>query len=134
LLEAAGISWTGKTRENVQMEFQRAGFFLAHVLECPWTEPSQQGTTMSSALEKRSATVVTRIRRSLKPRRVAPVSQLLTPLIANFSAAQLECPVILDGELPFCLDGSDPGPAVDRLKKVLAAAPAVARQPSPLGK
>src|SRR5439155_16458759 len=35
LLEAAGVSTAGKTAEAVHAEFQRAGFFLTHVLECP---------------------------------------------------------------------------------------------------
>src|SRR6266850_418529 len=35
LLEASGVSTAGKTADVVHAEFQRAGFFLAHVLECP---------------------------------------------------------------------------------------------------
>src|SRR6266481_9649698 len=35
LLDALGISTVGKAADVVQAEFQRAGFFLAHVLECP---------------------------------------------------------------------------------------------------
>jgi len=35
LVRAVGISPEGKVAEAVQAEFQAAGFFLAHVLECP---------------------------------------------------------------------------------------------------
>src|SRR5438309_9521348 len=35
LLDALGISAVGKAADVVQAEFQRAGFFLTHVLECP---------------------------------------------------------------------------------------------------
>src|SRR5216684_666718 len=35
LLAALGISTAGKTAEAVHTEFQRAGFFLTHILECP---------------------------------------------------------------------------------------------------
>src|SRR3981081_2519458 len=35
VLDALGISTTGKAADVVQAEFQRSGFFLTHVLECP---------------------------------------------------------------------------------------------------
>src|SRR5208283_736012 len=35
LLEAVGISTSGKSSEAVLSEFQRGGFLLTHVLECP---------------------------------------------------------------------------------------------------
>src|SRR3979411_1209168 len=35
LLAAAGVSTAGKRAEAVHAEFQRAGLFLTHVLECP---------------------------------------------------------------------------------------------------
>src|SRR6266849_9854658 len=35
LLEALGMATTGRAADSVQAEFQRAGFFLTHVLECP---------------------------------------------------------------------------------------------------
>jgi hypothetical protein len=35
VLRAAGISWAGKSAEAVQAEFQGAGLFLTHILECP---------------------------------------------------------------------------------------------------
>ena len=35
VLEAVGISPAGKPPEAVLSEFQRGGFFLTHILECP---------------------------------------------------------------------------------------------------
>jgi len=35
---ALGISIAGKAADAVHSEFQRAGFFLTHVLECRWKE------------------------------------------------------------------------------------------------
>ena len=125
--EAAGVSVDGKTRETVQVELQRAGFFLAHALECPWDASSQTGIALARAIAARAASVVTRIRRSLKPRRVALVSQLLAPCSERFSAEQLECPVVLDGGKPFAVDGPNAISAIARLRQALAASPAVAR-------
>ncbi len=44
---------------------------------------------------KRASQVLTRIRRSLKPKRVLLISELLGPLVAGLSSAELGCPVIL---------------------------------------
>src|SRR5690242_3734656 len=35
ILDAVGISTAGKTRDAVHAEFQKVGFFLTHVSECP---------------------------------------------------------------------------------------------------
>src|SRR6202007_856643 len=62
LLNALGISVAGKTGEAVRAEFQRAGFFLAHVLECPVSKDA--GGLLTNWLQP----MATRIRRSLKPK------------------------------------------------------------------
>jgi hypothetical protein len=127
LLEVAGINPAGKSRESVLTEFQRAGFFLTHVLECPWSVQTETETTLTAAIEKRIPSVAARIRRSLRPRRVTLVTELLTPFKDSFSNERLECPVVLDVDRPFGLDGSDSAAAVVRLRDALAATPAVAR-------
>ena len=127
LLEVAGISPAGKSREAVHMEFQRAGFFLAHLLDCPWDGRTQDRTALASAIEKRAPSVVTRIRRSLKPRRVTLITELLAPLTDTFSCERLECPVVLDSGQPFALDGVNCATAVVRLREALTAAPTPAR-------
>jgi hypothetical protein len=127
LLELAGIGAVGKSREAAHTEFQRAGFFLAYVLECPWDGASQPVTTAANAMEKRAAHVATRIRRSLRPRRVALITELLSPLKDSFSSERLECPVVLDGSRAFALDGADSAATVMRLREALAANAGVAR-------
>src|SRR5467141_2505871 len=67
LLEAAGVSAAGKTAEAVPAEFQRAGFFLTHILECPMENESALTPALSSLMEQRLRAVAVRIRRSLKP-------------------------------------------------------------------
>src|SRR5712664_375179 len=69
LLDALGISTVGKTAEAVHAEFQRAGFFLTHVLECPLDNESAATTALPSLMEQRLTAVAVRIRRSLKPKR-----------------------------------------------------------------
>jgi hypothetical protein len=121
LMEAVGISPAGKTPETVLNEFQRAGLFLTHLLECP-LESGQAGPLVcESLLEKRISSVMTRIRRSLKPKRVILISESLAPLSTRLSSAELGCAVILDGNQPFGLDSSDVAQAVKRLRSALAA-------------
>jgi hypothetical protein len=127
VLEVAGISMEGKSREAVHAEFQRAGFFLAHLLECPQPGQSKNSPEYRSMIEKRIPAVVTRIRRSLKPRRVALVSQKLTPYVASFSVASLECPVLLDDGAAYATDGDEFSGVIARLKETLASSPALAR-------
>jgi len=124
LLEAVGISTTGKSAEVVLSEFQRGGFLLTHLLECP-LEPGQWDQQPPEDLfEKRLPQVVTRIRRSLKPKRVALISDALAPLAARFSEVDLGCPLILDDGKPFALDAADASSAVHHLREVLGLAAA----------
>jgi hypothetical protein len=64
---------------------------------------------------------MTRIRRSLKPKRVLLISESLAPLSGGLSTAELGCPVILDGGQPFGLDSSGFSEAAQHLRAALAA-------------
>jgi hypothetical protein len=122
LLEAVGIKPNGKTRDTLLTEFQRSGFMLAHFLECPVEKGSPE--ELQKQIEARVPAVFTRIRRSLKPKRVAPVSSLLAAILPRLLSGELGCPVLLDGERAFALDGGASGESSGRLRNALAA-PAV---------
>jgi hypothetical protein len=124
LLEAVGISPAGKSPETVLSEFQRGGFFLTHVLECPLDAGEDGESYGESLLAHRVSPVLTRIRRSLKPKRVVLISDLLAPLAARLSSGELECPVISDGGKPFGLDSSDFSGAAQHLRQALGLATA----------
>ena len=70
VLEAAGISPMGKSAETVLSEFQRGGLFLTYLLECPLDGSVTLPLTAEALLERRAPSAATRIRRSLKPKRV----------------------------------------------------------------
>jgi hypothetical protein len=120
LLDALGISTAGKTGEAVLAEFQRAGFFLTHVLECPLEGDLQQGTETAALLMKRLQPVATRIRRSLKPKRVMAITEELTPVVQDILALDLGCPVLLDGGKPFRLESGAGENGATRLREALA--------------
>jgi len=120
LLDALGISSAGKAAEGVHAEFQRAGFFLTHVLECPLDRDAGQGAEAAALLAQRLQPVATRIRRSLKPKRVVLISQALGPILEKILALELGCPVVLDNGKLFEFDGPAPGNSVARFREALA--------------
>ena len=120
VLEAAGIDSAGKSAEEALSEFQRRGFLLAHVLECP-VEAAGGQQENTKLMEERLESVVARIRRSLKPKRIALISGALNPFIPQLQSANLGCPLVLDGGKAFALE-ADPRAAVTRLRETLAAA------------
>jgi hypothetical protein len=123
LIAAAGISSSGKSADAIQSEFQRRRIYLTHVLECPLDTPSTGPDFLTNAFIIRLPTLFTRIRRSLKPKRLAFVSRSLTPLIERFASAQLNCELVLDDGRAFALDHSSPvevAAAIARVQDVLS--------------
>jgi hypothetical protein len=108
LIAAAGISAADKSADAIQSEVQRRGIYLTHLLECPLDVPSSGDDFLNSVLITRLPMLFTRIRRSLKPKRLAFVSGSLTPLIERFASAQLNCELVLDDGRAFALDSSNP--------------------------
>jgi hypothetical protein len=123
LFAAAGISTAGKSADAIQAEFQRRGIYLTHVLECPLDVTSGGVDFLNNVLVARLPMVFTRIRRSLKPKRLALISGSLTPFIERFASAKLGCDLVLDDARAFALDHSNPPevtPAIARFQNVLA--------------
>lgn len=119
LLRAAGIPIEGKSAETVHAEFQSAGFFLTHVLECP-LEPRENGAADASALlRKHLPAVASRIRRSLKPKRVMLVTEMPPEVVKDVLTLDLGCEVILNDGKPFALTTSVKEEETSRFRAVL---------------
>lgn len=116
LLEVAGISIAGKSADTVHAEFQRRGFFLTHVLECPVEKGLSADKALDDLLAQRAPAVATRIRRSLKPKRVVLVSGTMEALARQWMGGELGCPVLLEEGKPFALDGPSPERTIARLR------------------
>jgi hypothetical protein len=123
LIAAAGISTAGKSADAILSEMQRRGIYLTHILECPLDVPPGGAEFLNNELIARLPLIFTRIRRSLKPKRLAFIAGSLTPLIERFASAQLGCELVLDDGRAFPLDHANPAEAtaaVTRFQDVLA--------------
>lgn len=118
LLGVAGVTLEGKPAEAALAEFQRGGFFLTHVLECP-VEDSQRAA-IAEFLRERLPAALTRIRRSLKPKKLAPIARSLKPFLPTLASAELPCAIVLDRENPFALDADLAPEAAERLRNAVA--------------
>jgi hypothetical protein len=116
LLEAVGIHPAGKPADAVHMEFQRAGLFLTHILECPLENSVLDQAGQAGLLAGRLRAVASRIRRSLKPRRVILVTEALQPVVQNILALDLGCPVVLNCGKPFVFGRSATGSDLSQLR------------------
>ena len=67
-------------------EFQRRGYYLAYLSECPLVE---SGDNANTAIAKLSPTLIRRIRFNYKPRLVAPLGQEIAPLVEVLRAAEV---------------------------------------------
>jgi len=104
ILDAAQISTEGKSRESIHLEFQKRGLLLIHVLECP-LDP---GANVQALLERQLPSVFTRIRRSLKPKRVVLFSAELATFAPAFLRPDLGFPIVPATAQPFDLSGLAP--------------------------
>jgi len=123
LLEAVGISTAGKSADGIHAEFQRAGFFLTHILECPIEGEGSSATEVQAALKSRLAAVATRIRRSLKPKRVMGVTEALNLVVEDVLMLDLGSPLLLDNGKPFRLVNSAGENGIEPFREALANAP-----------
>ena len=110
---ASGVDTNGKSAQAALAEFQRHGFYLTHVLECPLEDSANP----SELLSNRLPSLFTRVRRSLKPKRLIPISVDLAPFVDRIKGAKLECEVVLDSGRPFALDSAE---SRTRLREALA--------------
>jgi hypothetical protein len=117
LLAAAGLSLEGKAAEATLAEFQRGGFLLTHVLEC-FVDDDRSADTQQ-LIGNRLPAVLSRIRRSLKPKRLIPISSALEQFLPVLTAGDLPCAILLDRDKPFALDANDPSEAAGRLREAL---------------
>jgi hypothetical protein len=125
LLRVAGIETAGKSAEELHHEFQRAGFFAAHVLDCPVDRPAANEANLHDLMARRLPATFTRVRRSIRPKRLVLFGGALEGFVENFAREELGCSLILDAGRTFKLLETDDG--IERLRAALASAQTTSR-------
>jgi hypothetical protein len=95
LLVALQIPWEGKPQESFLAEFQKRGLFLTHILECPAEPLELSESAAQTLLEQHLPLAIARIRRSLKPKRIALLAPELLPFAGKLTESTLGCPILL---------------------------------------
>ncbi len=127
VLDAVRINSDGKAKEAILTEFQRGGFLLGYVLECPLEPESRNDAAISALLNARMPAFLARLRRSFQPKRVASISSKLDPFFAGLTEKELGCALLSDGGKAFALDGPSPEREMEKLREAHAAARPAAR-------
>ena len=109
----------GKAAEGIHAEFQAEGFFLTHILECPLGHSANVAANAGDLLRKHLPAMASRIRRSLKPKRVMLVTEMPEQVVHDILALDLGCEVILDDGKPFALTPSVTEAEITRFRAVL---------------
>jgi hypothetical protein len=132
VLRLAGIATAEKGADAIQHELQRLGIFVAHVLECPVGTGNAGnevtaggGDALVEMLARRVGKTLMRIRRSIKPKRVAPIGAAMDSVVGKLTPEELGCEVILDGGRAFRLEEGNE--TIERLRKALARLSATKR-------
>jgi hypothetical protein len=141
---ATTASPAGKTAEEIHAEFQAAGFFLTHILECPLEDKPEEGWLCAQGeqgnreisrfarndggvrdadatrlLRGHLPAVASRIRRSLKPKRVMLVTEMPQEVVQDILALDLGCTAILNDGKPFALTPPVSKEEIARFRAVL---------------
>ena len=74
-------------------EFQRRGYYLAYLSECPISEQEEPA---ASTIARLGSTLIRRIRFNYRPKHIAPLGQELSPLVDMLRAAGIGPILTLD--------------------------------------
>jgi len=127
LLAGVGITPDRKTKEAILSEFQRGGYLLGYVLECPLEPESKNEAALTALLKARMPSFLARLRRSFQPKRVVSISGKLDPSLTGLTKTDLSCELVTDSGKSFALDGVAPKQSMARLREALVAARAASR-------
>jgi hypothetical protein len=119
LAQLAALTHLDRPKEQLHIAFQRGGFFATHLLECPVERNGAAG--LADFLRARLPAAIVRIRRSLRPKRVALISAGLEPFAEQLRSELPDSQILLNGEKAFRLEEADGSGEVLLLRRALAA-------------
>ena len=106
------------------IEFQRRGYYLAYVAECPLpaggdSAQAEDKRDTASLLLRLGPTLVKRIKFNYKPKQVALLGTELHPLVELLKQAGMGANLLLDAEAPFALPNPGAEASMARLRSRL---------------
>ena len=120
LLEALEIPSSAEKSPRLA-EFQRRGYYLTYLCECPLAEKTEP---VAATIDRLCPTLIRRIRFNYRPKQVAPMGQELSPLVEAFRNARIGPLVTLDHGLVLPTPRIGPGQWMELFRRsVTAAAP-----------
>jgi hypothetical protein len=103
LLQAVEVPSSAETDDDPaaarMAEFQRRGYYLTYVSECPLNS-SPGGDDRLSAVSRLAPTLIKRIRYNYKPNNIAPLGSELFPLIEILNQPEVNSHLLLDQGVP----------------------------------
>lgn len=104
LMEACGIASGGAGgREPALREFQQAGYFLAHCVECPVRFDRSGSEEWNGLLEHLAPTLERRIRFSYRPKAILPISDWLKGVAGEQGSSGAEARVLTQDGKPISI-------------------------------
>lgn len=114
LLSALGMESAGRSVEAALTEFQRRGYVLTHLLECP--SDGSDAAKLQAAAENRLGAIATKIRRSFKPKKVVLVGQEMDAFCTRLENQDLGAELLFSSSgRAFRLNELAPGEIVTKL-------------------
>jgi hypothetical protein len=120
-----GVDPTGRGLSAL-LEFQRRGYYLAYLSECPL---AQRGVTSTLAEEmairgsisRLAPTLIKRIQFNYKPKHIVLLGANLHPVIEALNQVGLDSLLLLDCGEPLTLPQVGDGPSMERFREALAS-------------
>jgi hypothetical protein len=118
-IEKADAEWTANSGDFARLaEFQRRGYYLAYLSECPL--PENEGSA-ASTIARLGPTLIRRIKFNYKPKHIAPLGQELFPLVEMLEDAGLGPILTLGHGLALPVPGAGDKEELDLFRRAVVA-------------
>lgn len=119
-IEKADAEWNANSGDSARLaEFQRRGYYLAYLSECPLPENEEAAT---SAISRLGPTLIRRIKFNYRPKHIAPLGQELFPLVEILKDAGLGPVLTLDHGLALPVPRTGDQQVLELFRRAVAAA------------
>lgn len=118
-IEKTDAAWNATSGDSARLvEFQRRGYYLAYLSECPLPENEGSGV---STIARLAPTLIRRIKFNYRPKHIAPLGQELFPLVEILKDAGLGPVLTLDHRLALTVPKAGDKHELDLFRRAVAA-------------